>query len=311
MNRAISAVKAVTPWKKPVEQDVQFVPVHGALLVVYVVALVAYSIFAVIAWTQAPEVETFESQPTTDFGPVSLNVTVFCPSCVLHSKRNKLWIVRHSYPEAFTRCHAEGTKAVADQVSSIVSLCRTTDNIADGTGVKVWLGNMTLDGPRATLLVSQARGNALEITTPLEAWHEKTLLLGMTVNRDRDDCTSSNDCSLTKELYLSSMQYDGEVDWGGESWAGGQLHVRMLRFANVYTKVPKQTILDVLGVIGGMSGLLIGALGIGIKVMSILSSAKKRIMKYTTADPSCTDAAASGENRDTQAPSLPEEGGMH
>ena len=57
--------------------------------------------------------------------------------------------------------------------------------------------------------------------SPIEHWHEKTLLLGLTVTRDSEDCVSSSDCKLERQLYLASMQYDGKVSWGGENWGGG------------------------------------------------------------------------------------------
>merc|ERR1712224_303997 len=108
--------------------------------------------------------------------------------------------------------------------------------------------------PRAQVTVTQDGSSALKVTTYLEHWHEKTLIFGLMVKRNKEDCISSSDCTLVKELFVSSMQYDGKVDWGGDTWAGAQLNVRLGRFANVYTRVPKATVLELLASIGGASG---------------------------------------------------------
>eukprot|EP00930_Biecheleria_cincta_P036164 TRINITY_DN24817_c0_g1_i1.p1 TRINITY_DN24817_c0_g1~~TRINITY_DN24817_c0_g1_i1.p1 ORF type:complete len:297 (-),score=27.95 TRINITY_DN24817_c0_g1_i1:380-1270(-) len=268
-------IEKATFWKEPVSQQIAFIPLHGGFLFLHAILLVAYTIFALVSWVNAPTVETFSSQEASIFGPLSLNVTVQCPSCVLHTKKSKFWSVTHSYPPEFDQCADEGTKVTNDEVTTLATLCRTTDNIQDPTGIKVWLGNMTAHGPRATVIVSQSTDTAhpLQVTTPIEAWHEKTLLLGMTVTRDKDDCTSAAQCSLKRELYLASMQYDGKVDWGdfvGDSWAGGQLHVRMIRFAHVYTQVPKQSIPDVFASIGGAHGLLVSILAWPVLIATFL-----------------------------------------
>lgn len=268
VERGTRAVKQVTPWTEAVEREVEHVPLHACFLVIYACSLLAYAVYVIVAWTQAPEVETFSSQEAADFGAEAINVTVQCPSCVLHSTKGKFWTVGQSYPSTFGHCASLGLKAVNDQNRTSVTLCRTTDNIADDSGVKVWIGNISATGVRATVVIyhDSGSGTPLEVTTPLEHWHEKTLLLGLKVNRDKDDCISSEQCKLEKDLYLASMQYDGKVSWGGDTWGGAQLNVRMLRFAQVYTKVPRQTFMEVLASIGGASGLLITALGFALQV---------------------------------------------
>lgn len=269
-------IEKATLWKKPVIQPVTCVPLHAGFLCLHAALLVAYTVFALVSWVNAPMVETFSSQEASIFGSLSINVTVLCPSCVMHTQKSKFWTVTHSYPPEFEACADEGVKAANDQVTTFATLCRTTDNIQDSTGIKVWLGNMTMHAPRATIIVSQRTDTAhpLQVTTPIEAWHEKTLLLGLTVTRDKDDCTSAAQCNLKRELYLASMQYDGKVEWGdfvGETWAGGQLHIRMVRFAHVYTQVPKQSIPDVFASIGGAHGLLVSTLGGPIMMATWLS----------------------------------------
>lgn len=212
--------------------------------------------------------ETFSSFEAKDFGPVVLNVTVDCPSCVNNTKKSKFWTVKHNYPASFPACASVQPYAMDNQFSSSPTLCRSTDNIADGTGVTVWIGNMSESGPRATVSISHgADGDyPLLVSNPFQFWQEKTVLLGLMVRRNKDQCFSSTDCSLTKQMYLASMQYDGKVDWGGTNWGGGQLNIRMLRFAQVYTKVRSQTLVEVLASIGGASGLILAALGVALKV---------------------------------------------
>lgn len=135
---------------------------------------------------------------------------------------------------------------------------------------------MSSEAPRAKVLVKQQDSDALKVTTYLEHWHEKTLLLGLKVNRDQDECTSTSECELTKELYVMSMQYDGKVDWGGSTWGGAQLNVRMGRFAHVYTRVPPASIWEVLASCGGASAWLISALAVPLAMAERLHARLKK-----------------------------------
>ena len=61
----------------------------------------------------------------------------------------------------------------------------------------------------------------------------------------------SGDLADEIEPFLSNVQYDGKVDW-----PGALLRIRLIRFAHVYTKQPKRSLLHVLAAIGGQESLL-------------------------------------------------------
>eukprot|EP00927_Polykrikos_kofoidii_P087058 TRINITY_DN9943_c0_g1_i1.p1 TRINITY_DN9943_c0_g1~~TRINITY_DN9943_c0_g1_i1.p1 ORF type:complete len:349 (+),score=39.30 TRINITY_DN9943_c0_g1_i1:68-1048(+) len=284
-------VKSRTPWKQTdeIEHELQpgkvvtlqqLAPIHivshGFCLTVYLMLLATYSVFSFVMFINEEPVENFSTVQAKEFGPVPLQVTVSCVACSVASGglaakigTNRKWALIYSY-EGVGDCEEVGNEVIADVESTTVPLCRSTDDISDNTGIRVRLENVSDDlrfsKGRPTVDVSNGD---LSVSTPLEPWHEKTLLLGVTVQRDVEDCISSSDCDLKVGLYLASMQYDGRVNraWGGAGWAGAQLNIRMLRFAHVYTIVPQRTFLDVIATIGGASGILIMVLGALLKVI--------------------------------------------
>jgi len=270
-NLAAEQIKSKSPWAAPPPRDVKACGVHFVGLMVYSVCLLVYSVHIFLYWANMPEVETFSSQEALQFGPVPLQLRIECPGCTPHASKDKLWTVKHIYDD-FQHCASAGSLAVNDQAISFPVLCRTTDDIANPAGVTVWLGNLSENAPRAQVIVTQEGSGALKATTYLEHWHEKTLIFGLAVRRDKEDCFSSSDCTLMKELFVSSMQYDGKVDWGGDNWGGAQLNVRLSRFANVYTRVPKASVLELLASIGGASGLLIATLAVPVVCMERVAS---------------------------------------
>ncbi|CAE7173969.1 unnamed protein product, partial [Symbiodinium pilosum] len=235
---------------------------HSVGLLLYFAALLAYSVRAVIVWLAAPIVETFSVVEAKEFGPLDLELAVSCPTCNPFQSSNftsgmqEQWRVWHGYNAVdYPHCADAAENRTADDSLSSAKLCYSSDNIAEASGIVVSLWNMTTggEGNRATVIV---RGPSLVVTTPLEWWHEKTLLLGLKVTRDAEDCTSAADCDLKRELYLGSMQYDGRV----QGWPGARLNLRLLRMAQVYTRLPGQTIWDVLGAIGGCRSSRLDAL---------------------------------------------------
>lgn len=189
------------------------------------------------------------------------------------------WAVVYNYT-GYEHCQS-GTapvlEVVKDQVLTETTLCRSSDDIRDPSGVRVWIGNVSVSESRGEnrIIVTVSTEDSprldagLKVTTPLEAWHEKTLLLGLSVHRDSEDCEEAS-CVVDRQLYLASMQYDGHVDWGTDVWAGAQLNLRMLRFANVYTRTPERTLPDVFAAIGGASGILLLSLGLLRKALEVL-----------------------------------------
>lgn len=62
-----------------------------------------------------------------------------------------------------------------------------------------------------------------------------------------------------------------------DEWGGVLLTLRLSRFANVYTLGPKQTVLDLVAIIGGASGSLIGLLGFAIFFAELIGQLVKRL----------------------------------
>lgn len=287
-------VELKTPWKEQQEIEIEsagnlvlaqqelpvHVPSHFACLLVYAALLVAYSIFIFWTWSIEPLVETYEAAEASDFGEIDLKIEVFCGGCVVHNTLQRKWLIQSSY-EGFNHCTSSKV-SLADQAASTVALCRTTDDISDASGLTLRLENHSMAARnsfgRPSVVVSGPGG--LRVTTPLEAWHEKTLLLGLTVHRDDPECRSQA-CATDRKVYLASMQYDGEVEWGGKTWAGSRLNIRMLRMAHVYTVVPKESIPNLIASIGGASGILLVVLGILRKSFELcfFQGRRKRALK--------------------------------
>ncbi|CAJ1362423.1 unnamed protein product, partial [Effrenium voratum] len=59
------------------------------------------------------------------------------------------------------------------------------------------------------------------------------------------------------------MQYDGRVS----GWPGARLNLRMMRSAHVYTRAPGQSIWDVLGAVGGFSGLMMSVIAFSVHAL--------------------------------------------
>lgn len=246
---------------------------HGLCIGLYGALLVAFFVYAILVWQSSPVVETFSTGEALRFGPVPFRLEVECPTCVIHRNKTKKWTAIYNYT-GFKHCGGLEVGHFPDEPSTDVKLCRTSDDIRDPTGIRVWIGNVSeadTEGAKRIILriIAGDDDTGLRVTVPLMAWHEKTVLLGLTVHRNSASCEAA-DCALSRQLYLNSMQYDGKVDWGGESWGGAQLNVRLTRFAHVYTVVPAQSFVDVVASVGGASGILVLVLGFLRKVFEIL-----------------------------------------
>ncbi|CAE7213674.1 unnamed protein product [Symbiodinium natans] len=247
-----------SPFTKAPKNPVRGACAHSVGMLLYAACLITYVVQAVLVWAEAPVAETFSVVEAKEFGPLDLEFEISCPSCVQLQSPNltdgamELWRVWHGYDSAmYPHCTDATENRTVDASLSNATLCYSSDDIAEASGIVVSLWNMTTGGQgnRANVIV---RGASMVVTTPLEWWHEKTLLLGLKVTRDAQDCTSATACNLKRELYLGSMQYDGRV----QGWPGARLNLRLLRMAQVYTRLPGQTIWDVLGAVGGANGLL-------------------------------------------------------
>mmetsp|Transcript_25783 Transcript_25783/g.47135 ORF Transcript_25783/g.47135 Transcript_25783/m.47135 type:complete len:353 (-) Transcript_25783:201-1259(-) len=230
---------------------------HSFCIGVYLLLVSAYTFYVFYQFYKTPETRTFESQEADKFGPLDLDITVDCTVCNLHQKQNVTYRIFHEYADG--PCQTSERQVIADQASRIP--------VCNGGSVGVWIGNISEGVERA---IVKTTTNGIDIETPLEFWHEKTILFGMTVRRNDEDCESESDCDMTRELYLANMVYDGKVDWGGEHWGGAKLNIGMLQYAQVYTKVPSRTYPDLLSDIGGASGILIFVLGLLRKVSELI-----------------------------------------
>ena len=273
----LSSVAAMPAWQatvsqhtffhRPLHQDVQSHGSHATGMILAIVLVLAYSVNAVFVWATAPIVETYSAGDVRNFGILDLSFNISCPSCVpfqspeLTNSVQEQFRVWHGYKASdFPHCAAAGAAedlAVLDEAVSVAALCYSSDDISERSGIVVSLWNMSSGGQgnRANVVVT---GPSLVVNTPLEFWHEKTLLLGMNVFRDKEDCTSADQCDLKRELYLGSMQYDGRV----AGWPGAKLNIRLLRSAHIYTRTPGQTLWDVFGAVGGAYGLIVSLVGV-------------------------------------------------
>ena len=269
----ISAVAQKSFFRRPLKEEIKGHKSHVSGMVVAIILVIAYAVNAVVVWASAPIVETYSAGDVRNFGIIGLDFNISCPSCVpfqsleLTNSTTENFRVWHGYnPVDYPHCAAAGAPedmATADEAFSSASICYSSDDISERSGIVVSLWNMSTGGQgnRANVIVS---GPSLVVNTPLEFWHEKTLLLGMNVFRDKDNCVSASECNLHRELYLGSMQYDGRV----AGYPGGKLNIRLLRSAHVYTRTPGQTLFDVFGAVGGAYGLIVGLVGTCVHKMS-------------------------------------------
>mmetsp|Transcript_27609 Transcript_27609/g.91692 ORF Transcript_27609/g.91692 Transcript_27609/m.91692 type:complete len:326 (+) Transcript_27609:73-1050(+) len=283
-SRVHELVRRKTPWKESEEIEVAgpsgevvlcqrpvavHVPSHGCCVALYVLSLASFAVHSLLTWATEKPATTFSTEPSSQFPPVLVNVAVDCQACTTHANKQRKWVVTYGY-QGFAHCAGAGDGAMTDVMNQSVVMCRATDDISDASGVRVRLDNIS-EGLRAISgrpMVNISVGE-FAVTTPLESWHEKTLLLGIVARRDAEECTTPSDCNLDVELYLASMQYDGHVTWGGDGWGGAQLNIRVLRFAQVYTTL-RRPLLDVLAGIGGASAMLMGVFGAFRKVIEVL-----------------------------------------
>lgn len=276
--RAKEALEKISPWKAQEEVEVPgvgtegpvyaqralpvHVPSHSVCLALYILLLSAYALFVIITWIVEEPATTYSTEPSKNFVPTEVEVEVGCAACTRHTTANNKWLVTYNY-DGFEHCASKGRANFTDEPRQTIWLCRTTDDITDSTGLRVRLQNISdalrMNASYGRPSVKVFAGD-FAVTTPLEPWHEKTLLLGLVARRDKEGCNSASDCKLEVGLYLASMQYDGKVTWGGDTWGGARLNVRMLRFAQVYTTV-RRPLLDVLATIGGASTMLLCVLG--------------------------------------------------
>ena len=262
-----SAVAKGSVFQKPLHQEVEEHGSHACGMILTFVMVLAYTIHAVVVWATAPIIETYSAGDVRNFGIVDLTLNISCPTCVpsqspvFTNSQTEEFRVWHGYSSSdYPHCASFGAPedaTVADQSVSTAALCYSSDDISEQSGIVVNLWNMSTGGKgnRANVIVT---GPSLVVTTPLEFWHEKTLLLGMNVFRDQEGCTSAQECNLRRELYLGSMQYDGRV----AGYPGAKLNIRLLRTANVYTRTPGQTLWDVFGAIGGAYGLILSLVSV-------------------------------------------------
>ena len=162
---------------------------HSCGVAMYMALVLAYAAQALIVWATQPIVETYSAGDVRQFGTVDLDFEVDCPSCVAfesenHTNGTELYRTWHGYPEAYPHCGA--AEAYRADVKATALLCYSSDDIAERSGIQVYLWNMTTGGPfnRANI---RATGPSLVVNTPMEWWHEKTLLIGMTVTRDQQE----------------------------------------------------------------------------------------------------------------------------
>ena len=272
-----SAVAQNSFFHKPLQEEVEAHGSHACGMILTVVLVLLYTLNSIIVWATAPIVETYSAGDVRNFGILNLSVNISCPSCVpyqstLTNSLEEEFRVWHGYsPSDYPHCaSAPQSLAVADQSISTASLCYSSDDISEASGIVVQLWNMSTgdQGNRANVVVT---GPSLVVNTPLEFWHEKTLLLGMNVFRDQEDCTSATQCNLRRELYLGSMQYDGRV----AGYPGAKLNIRLLRSAHVYTRTPGQTLWDVFGAVGGAYGLIVSMVSIFVHFVARYESRKE------------------------------------
>ncbi len=268
-----SAVAQKSFFRRPLKEDIKGHKSHVSGMFIAIILVLAYTINAVIVWASAPIVETYSAGDVRNFGIIGLDFNISCPSCVpfqsleLTNSTTEQFRVWHGYNAVdYPHCAAAGAPedmATVDEAFSSASICYSSDDISERSGIVVSLWNMSTGGQgnRANVIVS---GPSLVVNTPLEFWHEKTLLLGMNVFRDKDNCVSASECNLHRELYLGSMQYDGRV----AGYPGGKLNIRLLRSAHVYTRTPGQTLFDVFGAVGGAYGLIVGLVGTCVHKMT-------------------------------------------
>ena len=197
---------------------------HSCGVAMYMGLVLAYAVQALVVWATQPIMETYSAADVRQFGTMDLDFEVTCPSCVSASRLGawgasgvafdsenltngtELYRVWYGYSsEDYPHCAAEGAQedAFVADLPVKAKLCYSSDDIMERSGIQVYLWNMTVGGPfnRANI---RATGPGLVVNTPMEWWHEKTLLIGMTVVRDQQErrVPTSFEAFLLRGLHL-------------------------------------------------------------------------------------------------------------
>lgn len=86
---AIPKIAQRSPWAEPVTLSIDSHEMHASFMIIYYVATFAYAAFIIFTWAHQPDIETFSSLETKEFGPLALDITIVCEGCVEHAAKKQ------------------------------------------------------------------------------------------------------------------------------------------------------------------------------------------------------------------------------
>jgi hypothetical protein len=143
------------------------------------------------------------------------------------------------------------TAAADGVVTHKMHLCYSDDFANPAMdGVDVVISDLK-EAPRTAVADVVVTSGDLLVTTQMQRWHLKTMVLGLTVNEDTDN-------KRTVEPFFNNLQYDGSNLAGWKAFYNLRLHQN----ANVFESTTADSLLEMLADIGGAAGLILAIMKI-------------------------------------------------
>lgn len=195
---------------------------------------------------------------SSDFlGPVNLNVTMSCSGSFRcgnwtklspgHWQENRSPSVIQNWQSQTSSCAKNaGTVHISDEGSFVAEVCYSP--IYDD-GIILKIPFTTTYSSNTFLMVAVSGENGMYGTVKLEPTQMKTLFISQTISTGLDG-------NNTTQPYIADMFYNGHRTDSNT----GTLVFRLHQFGHMRKKVMKETLLSVLGAIGGFSGISFSAI---------------------------------------------------
>jgi len=258
---------------------------HVCLSMTFLLTTLAYTAFALFAFFTRPETETFLQLPTSQFGPVPLQLEVGCnnaPNC-----GNVIIGVNYT---GVDRCAGLDTNVTSTSIANTLvgttapvtrQLCFTEQQLYSVdttayigvTGVQVDFSAINPGINKSTTPHSdepslRATGS-VRVTAPqldaafrrlvnMDTWQVKTLVLGQNVKR-RDGVV------VERTLFPISIQYEGKRP----NWRA-TMFIALAPLSNVFDTERPGTLMETIASIGGATSMITAALIVVTPLVSVL-----------------------------------------
>ena len=288
---------------------------HICLSAFFVIAVLAYTILAFVAYFTRPELETFVQLPASQFdafdvvleascsnppycGPITITANYsLAPGCESHGTV----VVPFAATVAKTPATKQALCYADTQLYSVDTANPITVNglQVDFKGLNPGFDKSTT--PETPMPAFRATGS-VRVTAPsidaafgrlvnMDTWQVKTLVLGQNIKR-RDGIV------VSRSVYPITIQYEGKRP----VWRS-TLFIALAPLANVYDTERPGTLLDTIASIGGAAGIVSAFLILAVPVVALITPGN--VVSKTEVDAAKiddTEPIASTEDATVDAP---------